>query len=69
MGRKKLDRPDPKAFSVRVSQELYDWIAGNAEREHRSLNAQIVVELEKQMRAQQSGVTLSATGMVGQPSE
>jgi len=53
MARKKLDKPEPKAFSLRVSDELYNWIAQNAEREHRSLNAQIVIELERQMKSQQ----------------
>lgn len=53
MGRKKLDKDNMKAFSIRVSQEIYEWVVKNAEREHRSLNAQVAVELERQMKAQQ----------------
>ncbi len=47
MGRKKSDKPEPKALSIRLSDELSQWLSEKAKREHRSLNAQIAIELER----------------------
>lgn len=54
MGRKKLDRDEPKAFSLRITDaDLYAWITEKAKREERSLNAQIVIELRYRMQQEQ----------------
>ena len=44
-----------KAFSIRVSQELYDQVAEIAQKEERTINAQIIYSVKKEINAYREG--------------
>ena len=56
-------------ITIRIPKEVHEWIKQRADKERRSFNSQIALDLERLMQQQQSSVTLSATGTVGKPSE
>lgn len=56
-------------ITIRIPKEVHEWIKQRADKERRSFNSQIALDLERFMHNEQSSVTLAASGTVGKPSE
>lgn len=55
---------DSISVTIRFPQQTHEWIKARADKEKRSFNAQVLLDYERLMAHQQSGVTLAATGTV-----
>jgi hypothetical protein len=54
-------------LGLRIPDELHEWLTDLADREHRSLNGQVLVILERARAETANSPTTTTTTPVGQP--